>query len=147
MMEATFAKNLEAIDSALFRDLLANEPEDRLGALDADRNYRPASNTIVFFLGDNGTDPTLTNYRGKGTLFEGGVRVPLFVMGAGVPQGEPGYPIMDNRQISHVDFYDTICDIVSAPPEVRDNPDGAFHRRGKRFACNIGWSDRPCIHE
>lgn len=41
MMEATFAKNLEAIDSALFRDLLTNEPEDRLGALDADKTIAP----------------------------------------------------------------------------------------------------------
>lgn len=140
--EARFAKNLEAIDSVLFRDLLTNSPEDRLGVLDADRNYRPASNTIVFFLGDNGTDPTLTNYRGKNTLFERGVRVPLFVMGAGIT-GSELENTWDKRQISHVDIYDTTCDIVQAPPEVRDNEHGAFPRRGASFAYNIGWSDRP----
>lgn len=46
-------------------------------------------NTVVIFLGDNGTPPpvkdTGTGLRGaKGSVYEGGVRVPLIVAGAGV---------------------------------------------------------------
>ncbi len=48
--------------------------------------------------------------------------------------------------MSHVDFYDTICDIVGTTTE-RDNPDGAFPRRGKSIADLIGWSDRPRADE
>ncbi len=135
-----FAQNVEALDTALLDYLLRTE-DDRLGVLDRNTaEYMPQSNTIIFFLGDNGTDASL-NPKGKNTLFEGGVRVPCFVMGEGVPQGAPGFPIIDDRQISHVDFYDTICDIVGAPPALRDNPNGDFRRRGVSFAYNIGYSE------
>ena len=44
--------------------------------------------TTVFFLGDNGTDPCVAGApfapQNKGTLYEGGVRVPLIVAGKGV---------------------------------------------------------------
>jgi len=45
-------------------------------------------NTVIFFVGDNGTPNNfIQEYppnRGKGTLYQGGIRVPLFVSGAGV---------------------------------------------------------------
>ncbi len=126
--EGRFARNVEALDTALLQYLL-REDDGRLGVLDEDAQYIPGSNTIIFFIGDNGTDASLTDNRGKNTLYEGGVRVPLFVMGEGIP-GNTQDPILDNHQISHVDVYDTICDIVGATTE-RNNPNGAFPRRGE----------------
>ena len=137
--EGRFARNVEALDTALLLELLGPGTEN-LRVLDSDAQYDDQANTIIFFIGDNGTDASLTDNRGKNTLYEGGVRVPLFVMGEGVPQGTPNEPIIDNRQISHVDIYDTICDIVGATTE-RDNPNGAFPRRGESFAYNIGYSE------
>lgn len=133
-----FAQNVEALDTALLRELLG-PGEENLGVLDDNAQYVDGKNTIIFFLGDNGIDESL-NSRAKNTLFEGGVRVPCFVMGAGIT-GTPYQDTVDDRQISHVDFYDTICDIVGAPPEVRDNEYGSFPRRGESFAYNIGWSE------
>ncbi len=131
-----FAQNVEALDTALLRELLG-PGTGKLGVLDANAQYDDEANTIIFFIGDNGTDASL-NAKGKNTLFEGGVRVPLFVMGEGIP-GNTQDPIIDDRQISHVDIYETICDIVGATNE-RDNPNGAFPRRGESFAYNIGYS-------
>jgi arylsulfatase A-like enzyme len=47
------------------------------------------TNTMIIFLGDNGTprqviQPPYSASRAKGTLYEGGIRVPLIVAGAGV---------------------------------------------------------------
>lgn len=51
------------------------------------------NNTLILFVGDNGTpNPILKDYpsgRGKSTIYQGGVRVPLIIAGAGVTrQGE-----------------------------------------------------------
>ncbi len=135
--EERFAQNVEALDTALLRELLRTGG-DRLQVLDPETaEYQSQSNTIVFFLGDNGIDEIL-NSKAKNTLYEGGIRVPLFVMGEGIT-GTPYQDTLDDRQISHVDIYDTICDIVGATTE-RDNPNGAFPRRGESFAYNIGYS-------
>ncbi len=134
-----FAQNVEALDTALLKYLL-RQGNGGLGVLDAETaEYIPQSNTIIFFIGDNGIDESL-NQRAKNTLFEGGVRVPCFVMGAGITGNFQYEGTIDDRQISHVDFYDTICDIVQAPPAVRDNEYGFFPRRGESFAYNIGYS-------
>lgn len=140
--EARFVQNLEALDSVLYRDLLRQD-NGRLGVLDGNRDYVAESNTIVIFTSDNGTDDRVSEFgegRAKNSLFEGGIRVPLFVMGEGVP-GNVGNPIMDDRQISHVDFYDTICDIVGATEAQRNNSLGSavqYPRRSVSFAYPIG---------
>ena len=59
-----------------------------LGELDA---LHP--NSYVFFVGDNGTARQLTvapfnRMRAKGSMYEGGIRVPMVVRGPGVAQGE-----------------------------------------------------------
>lgn len=67
---------LEAMDAEIGR-LLASIPSEVL------------SRTTVIFVGDNGTPPDIIrppfdDRRGKSTLYEGGVNVPLIVYGAGV---------------------------------------------------------------
>ncbi len=142
LIRKRFIQNVEAIDTVI-SDLLIN-----LAVVEDVENewpYIPDSRTIVFFLGDNGTDGKVSSHgltRAKNSTFEGGIRVPLFVMGEGVP-GNTQNPIEDTRLINHVDFFDTIADIVGASPSERDNEYGRFPRRGASFAYNIGWSDRP----
>lgn len=132
---ARFAQNIEAMDTVL-RRLLRN-----LGVIQANDLYDPESRTVVFYTSDNGTD-VLVSQSGsasKNTLYEGGVRVPAFVFGENVPRNVNN-PIADNRQVVHVDFFDTICDIIDAPANVRDNPLGDFPRQSMSFADSIGWA-------
>ena len=71
-----FLAMTESVDYEMGRLLDALPPEVR-------------ANTVVIFMGDNGTDagviqmPYLPNH-GKGTLFEGGVRVPLVIAGPAI---------------------------------------------------------------
>ena len=138
-----FIQNVEAIDTVL-QDLLID-----LGVIadDANRTYNTGSDTIVFFTSDNGTDDAVSSYgadHAKNSTYEGGIKVPLFVMGEGITGGEL-QNTEDTRLVSHVDFYDTICDIVEATEAERNNDDdyGRFPRRGVTFADGIGWGDPP----
>jgi arylsulfatase B len=71
------------------------------------------TNTHVIFLGDNGTDtrviqPPFSANHGKGTLYQGGTRVPLVVSGPAV--ANPG---STNDMPAHVvDLYATILDMA-----------------------------------
>jgi len=66
---------IESLDHELNRTLYAMSPEVR-------------ANTLVIFVGDNGTPGNvLQDYpsgHGKGTLYQGGIRVPMIIAGAGV---------------------------------------------------------------
>lgn len=111
-----------------------------IGVIDASGRYRPESNTVVLFMADNGT-PQLASLRGdhaKTTLYEGGVRVPLFVFGDGVPADGR---ILD-RLVTHLDIYDTLADIAGATTEQR----GDAPRDGLSFADDIGWASDVLPH-
>lgn len=139
-----FLQNIEALDTVLGQYLLSQPP---IEAIDPQTLlYNEERNTIIFFLADNGTDGTVSFYgttRAKNSTFEGGIKVPMFVMGEGVP-GNTQSPVENTRLVSHVDFFDTICDIIGATPTQRDNGDyGRFPRRSVTFADAIGWGDPP----
>ena len=68
--------------------------------------------TLVIFIGDNGVPPpvkdTATGLRdAKGSAYEGGVRVPLIVAGAGVTRRG-----RDNSLFGTADLYSTILDVA-----------------------------------
>ena len=122
---------IEAMDTEIARLLIETE------VVDETLTYRPQSNTIVTYFADNGSPDPVTSapLRSKSTLFEGGVRVPFFMFGAGVPTD--GMAVA--RQIMHIDVYDTIADILRIPPRER----GRRPRDGMSFADAIGWSGQP----
>lgn len=70
-----YQASIEALDHEIGRLLDSMDEETR-------------NNTIVIFLGDNGTPrPVLSEYpaqHGKGSMYEGGVRVPMIISGNGV---------------------------------------------------------------
>jgi arylsulfatase A-like enzyme len=105
------AAMIEAMDHEIGR-LLANIDHDVL------------ARTTVFVLGDNGTDPDVMDppwpVSGKGTLLEGGVRVPLIVWGNEV--GDPGRE--EHGFVHAVDLFPTIAellgvDVATAMPDQR----------------------------
>ncbi len=91
---------IEALDSELGRLLSAVDPDT----------------TLVLFAGDNGSPqavaqpPVLPN-KAKATAYQGGVRVPALVWGAGVPAlGPVAGPV------HAVDFFRTVLDAMRVPP-------------------------------
>jgi arylsulfatase A-like enzyme len=109
---------------AKYRERLPDDEEDRavyaamVEALDQStrrivdtlRDEGVWSNTILFFTSDNGpTDVSRPRplRAGKGTLYEGGLRVPLITTGPGIASG-----IVDTPAISH-DLSATVLDWVS----------------------------------
>ncbi|MBL1216262.1 MAG: hypothetical protein D8M59_02070 [Planctomycetes bacterium] len=139
-----------------------------LGVIDLQGNYIESSDTIVFFLSDNGTPsfategyegpeyavsmysnlPNEYTYRGhaKGTVYEGGIRVPLLVFGEGISDTGGIGPIVVDRLTSYVDLYDTIADIVDATGGVPSER-GPLPRAGRSFAYYLGYSDTRDDHE
>ena len=92
----------EALDTEMGRLLASMDPEVR-------------ANTTVIFMGDNGTDQEVigepySRQHGKFTIYEGGIRVPLVVAGAGVTRrGE-----REDALVEGVDVPATILDLVGA---------------------------------
>jgi arylsulfatase A-like enzyme len=86
-----------------------------------DENGFPAENTLIFFCSDNGGIPRLGSNRGlragKGTLYEGGLRVPAVMvwkgrLTAGAAVDEP---------LHVVDLYPTLLGLAGVGPE-QDQP-------------------------
>lgn len=90
---ANFQSNLEYLDHLMGKLLAALQSE----GLD--------KNTLIFFIGDNGTEGS-----GKGTLTEKGARTPCILRGPGVPVGRV------SRALSDVtDVFPTLADWAGIP--------------------------------
>lgn len=77
-------------------------------------------NTIVIFMGDNGTAKSTTRSpynrnRAKASLYEGGIRVPLIIAGPGVRDGS------ERSLVSIVDLHATILELAGALPAGEDS--------------------------
>lgn len=91
---------IEAMDTEMGRLL------GTLSAADLD-------NTVILFIGDNGTPSTVRDQSvfpngAKGSLFEGGVRVPMIVSGAGVTRTGQ----RETALINGTDFFTTISQLA-----------------------------------
>lgn len=92
---------IEAMDAEIGRLLNALDEETR-------------NNTIVIFIGDNGTPKSLVDTNaydtshGKGTLYQGGVATPFVVSGKGVTRANE----RENALVTATDLYATIAEIA-----------------------------------
>ena len=99
-----FNAMVEAMDTEIARLLDSLEPEVR-------------ENTYVIFMGDNGTyDPVVSapfrHGRAKGTIYEGGVNVPLIVSGPGIGRGG-----VSGALVNSTDLFATILEMAGVNPE------------------------------
>lgn len=91
---------VEAMDNEIGRLLQSLTAEER-------------ANTIIVFIGDNGSpnqvaqSPYATN-RAKGTLYQGGVNVPMIVSGFGVDRGG----VRENGLVHTTDLYTTLAQVA-----------------------------------
>lgn len=101
---------LEAMDSEIGR-LLANIPKEEL------------ANTTIIFVGDNGTPGQVAQSpfesgRAKGSLYNGGINVPLVVSGANVSRANQS----DISLIQTTDLFATIADLTGVTtPNIEDS--------------------------
>ena len=100
---------IEAMDFQIGR-LLENIPEDE------------RDNTIIIFIGDNGTPNQVaqspyTSSTVKNTLYQGGINVPMFISGKSVSRSGT-----DNNLITSTDLFATIAEIAgSSTNEINDS--------------------------
>ena len=100
---------IEAMDFQIGRILNALTQEER-------------DNTIIFFMGDNGTPNEVgqSPYAGnavKGSLYQGGINVPLFVSGNGVHRTGDDYNLL-----SSTDLFSTIAQLAGVgSTEIHDS--------------------------
>ncbi len=92
---------IEAMDSEIGR-LLASMPQDEL------------DNTLIVYIGDNGTPQgvidgsVFSNGHSKNSLYEGGVRVPMFASGFGVERQNQ----RESALVNSTDIYATFSQVV-----------------------------------
>lgn len=75
-------------------------------------------NTIIVFIGDNGTprqvvQPPYNRNQAKGSLYQGGIHVPLVISGPAVSR----INAVDNSLITNVDLHNTILEIAGLEPD------------------------------
>ncbi len=107
---------IEAMDTEIGRLLRSMPKETR-------------ARTIIIFMGDNGTERQLVGTsQAKGSVYQGGIHVPLFIVGAGVSRkGEK-----DARPICATDMYSTIIELSGATlPQYKDSYSFASSTRTK----------------
>jgi arylsulfatase A-like enzyme len=99
-------------------------------------------NTILIFMGDNGPIPARFNagMRGiKGTVYEGGIRVPFFVRWPAAIK--PGVKI--DRLSAHIDLFPTLLEACGLNVPAKDKIDGSsLHSLWIKPQSAATWPDR-----
>ncbi|MGI9260211.1 MAG: sulfatase-like hydrolase/transferase [Gammaproteobacteria bacterium] len=99
-----FRAMLEAMDAEINRLLASLDPDVR-------------ENTYVIFLGDNGTANRFLSApfpvgRGKNSIYEGGINVPLIITGPGVQRNA-----VSDALVNSTDLFNTILEMAGINPE------------------------------
>ncbi len=107
---------IEAMDTEIGRLLRSMPPETR-------------ARTIIIFMGDNGTERQLVgSSNAKGSVYQGGIHVPLFIVGAGVTRRAE----RDARPICATDIYSTVIELSGGTmPRYKDSYSFASSTRTK----------------
>jgi len=117
--------NLHNRDQLTGNDIDTNKREYYLAAIEAmdteigrlidSLSVADRDNTLIIYVGDNGTparviDTSVYNRtHSKGSLFEGGIRVPMVVSGSGVTRKN----VRESALVNTSDFYATISQYIS----------------------------------
>lgn len=124
---------------AAFASLIAGMDKSLGDLLDHLDTLGVAENTLVIFLGDNGTDAPAGDthdvacsapLRGKkGTHYEGGMRVPLIAAWAKIDLSnrfQTQHPVLSGRHVT--EGFGQICDVYATILDVTKTPSAADHQ-------------------
>lgn len=80
-------------------------------------------NTVILFTSDNGGDHRVVAplRGGKGTLYEGGLRVPMIIAGPGIPSG-----LKSDTPVSSIDIFPTLTGLAGFPGIGPERSESAF---------------------
>jgi hypothetical protein len=114
-----YAALTEGLDQLVGRVMVALQDPDGNG----DTSDSIVANTLLIFTSDNGGERNQTNNAplrsAKGSLYEGGLRVPFIARRPGViPTGA-----VSGRMIHPVDFYRTLCEVAGVSVPAGSAPD------------------------
>jgi arylsulfatase A-like enzyme len=117
--------------------LMIEALDTELGRLFEQINF---DNTYVFLFGDNGTStylrqPPFQGLKGKGTLYQGGIHVPLIVAGPGIPAGST---IQGLVQLT--DIHATILELLKIPYKGKDSLSFAKSLKDPSIPHNRKWN-------
>lgn len=125
-----FSAMVEAMDTQIGRLLASLDPDVR-------------DNTYVIFVGDNGSSVISAPFRsrhGKGTVYQGGINVPMIVTGPGVARGG-----VSEALVNSTDLFATIMEMAGIDPE-EAVPDEVTHDSISFFSA-LSDSDAPTRRE
>lgn len=122
--------NVNSDDTSDCYRAAAEALDSYIGELLASINPAILANTLIIFVGDNGTPgdvvieedglPFISSHA-KGTVYEGGVNVPLIITG-GANMGIDSTEVSDNIQIQ--DIFSTVLSLANATPSSSATIDG-----------------------
>jgi len=86
--------------------------DTKIGHLLANIDPKVLDNTYIIFLGDNGTERSVVEQpfsteHAKGSLYQGGINVPLIISGPGVVEGQ-----LSTALVNSVDLFSTIIEMT-----------------------------------
>lgn len=115
--------------------------DTEIGRLLASMSVEERENTIIIFIGDNGSPGQVVqeynNRRAKGSVYQGGVNVPMIISGAGVSrQGDT-----EDALINTTDLFSTIADIAGI-----DNSDINDSKSLKPLLTNVVSPERDIVY-
>tara|TARA_B100000795_G_scaffold265894_1_gene248336 strand:- start:110 stop:1498 length:1389 start_codon:yes stop_codon:yes gene_type:complete len=87
--------------------------------LDAIKSLGIDSETYIIYMSDNGAGGSVDLRGGKGSLWEGGVRIPFIIRGPGI---DPG--VWNNTRIVGTDLYPTFAEIAGVKEKVPKEVEG-----------------------
>jgi arylsulfatase A-like enzyme len=104
-------EGVDPYDHRATLDVMTSRMDQEIGRLLEAIGDEALENTIVVFVGDNGTtgsanDAPFHPERAKFTLYEGGIRVPLIITGPGIPAGE-----QSSVMVNTTDLFATIVEL------------------------------------
>ncbi|AWG22729.1 sulfatase [Flavobacterium faecale] len=112
----------DGMDAAPYYMAAIEAMDFQIGQLLATMSEAQKANTIIIFIGDNGTPNEVaqspySSKTAKGTVYQGGINVPMFISGKGVSRNGT-----ENNLVSSTDLFATIAQIAgSTTTQINDS--------------------------